>query len=598
LRRGDALPAPQEGTLKATPFRRLAELFDRLEHTSSSNSMVGMLARMLRVLPPREVKMTAYLLSGRAGPSFSTPEFGVAQALAAKAIAEGSSRTIGEVTRLIGKVGDAGEAAAELLAARSVSRLRISEVFEELSAIAYQTGSGAQQAKVRTLASLLERASRLESKYIVRTVLGTHRIGVAEMTFLAGLARAFGSKENDKATLEQAYNVLSDLGEVAYRAAADGIASLRRVEPVPGIPVRMMLASRIEDLDEVPMHIEGEVFAEYKYDGERVQVHRNAHGELRAFSRRLEDITHQYPEIIASLRKHFRARTAIIEGEVVAIDPKTHKLRPFQLLMRRKRRHEVARYQKEVPARLFLFDLLFLDGKSLLRRPLLERKQLLTRRLKPDRAVHIAKFIRTQELSRIEQYFREALGQGAEGVVVKGAASPYQAGHRGWHWVKFKKEYEAELADTFDVVIVGALRGKGMRAGAFGSLLVAAFDPKTNRYYSFTKVGTGFTEEMLRRLPRLLKAHVLPTRHRLVETGMKMDVWFEPAQVIEISGADLTVSPVHGVAREFVGRGGIALRFPRFLRLRDDKTPEQATTVDEIWQMYRARLGAARSAPR
>jgi DNA ligase-1 len=191
-------------------------------------------------------------------------------------------------------------------------------------------------------------------------------------------------------------------------------------------------------------------------------------------------------------------------------------------------------------------------------------------------------------MTEAEKYFHEAIRQGAEGVVIKGSAGPYQAGHRGWHWIKFKKEYEKELADTFDVVIVGALYGKGARAGTFGSVLVAAFDPATNRYYSFTKVGAGLTDALLRRLPSLLKPHQIPARHRLVDAPMRVDVWFEPVKVIEIMGADLTISPVHRVARDKVKTGGIALRFPRFLRFRDDKSPEQATTVQEIWQLYQS----------
>jgi len=553
--------------------------------------MVTMLARALPTLSAAEVRMLAYLLSGKVGASFSTPEFGIAGGLAARAIAEASLQPAEKVASLISRAGDAGKV-AELLLARAPDRLSIAQVFAALRAIAYTKGAGSQQAKVKTLASLLSRASGLEAKYIVRTVLGTHRIGVAESTFLAGLAEAFGDRK-DRATLEHAYNVLSDLGEVAYRTARGGVASLRRVKPVPGVPVRMMLASRVNDLDEVPLHIPGQVFAEYKYDGERVQIHRNARGQMRAFSRRLEDITHQYPEVIACVQAHLQARTAIVEGEVAAIDPRTEKLKPFQVLMRRKRRHDVARYQREVPVRFFAFDLLLLDGKSLLSTPLAERRMLLTNRLTPDDSVRIATFIRTRDVNQVETYFHEAIEQGAEGLVIKAADSPYQAGHRGWHWIKFKKEYETELADTFDVVIVGALRGKGMRAGSFGSVLVAAFDPKTNRYYSFTKVGAGFDQRMLKRLPRLLEPYVIPVRHRLVETGMKMDVWFEPVKVIEITGADLTVSPVHTVARDRLEKGGIALRFPRFLRVREDKAPEQATTVREIWQMYLKRQQSA-----
>jgi DNA ligase 1 len=571
--------------MKSTPFKDLAALFEKLEHTSSSTAMINTLGRSLPAMSPQEVKMAAYLLSGKVGPSFSAPEFGLAQVLAVRALADACGVSAAKIRKMSVKLGDLG-LVAELLIKHRGARLSIARVFESLQKIAYTKGAGAQKAKTDALAALLRQTSSLEAKYIIRTVMGTHRIGVAEMTFLHGLARGFATEQN-KAVLEHAYNVLSDLGEVAHRVACNGVTSLKRVKPRPGVPVRMMLATRVADLDEVPLHIHGEFFVEYKYDGERVQIHKDARGRMNIFSRRLEDITHQYPEVIAHVRKHLRARTAIIEGEVVAINPKTKRLLPFQVVMQRKRKHDIKRYQKQVPVALFLFDLLFLDGKGFLSNPLSQRKQSLISRMKTDATVHIGTFIRTTEISEAEKYFHDAVAHGAEGVVIKDAAGPYQTGHRGWHWIKFKKEYEKELADTFDVVIVGALHGKGTRAGSFGSVLVAAFDPKKNKYYSFTKVGAGLTDKLLRSLPKMLKPYEIPHKHRLLETNMKMDVWFEPAKVVEISGADLTVSPIHTVAQDKVKKGGIALRFPRLLRLRDDKTAEQATTVSEIWDMYK-----------
>lgn len=581
--------------MKPVAFKYLARMFQKLEQTSSGTAMIGVLARFLPKLAPEEVRRTAYLLSGRIGPSFSSPEFGMADKMVARAIAQAFDAPLTRVTKMAVGLGDLGAVAEQLDAVRG-ARLSIEAVFAVLTQIAHTSGSGAQAQKIAKLAALLRKAAALEAKYIVRTVTGTHRIGAAEMTFLHGLSRAFGGSEKDKLALEYAYNVLSDLGEVAARASRSGLQSLRRVGPKPGVPVRMMLATRVEDLDEVPLHLHGEIYVEYKYDGERLQIHKDARGDMRVFSRRLEDITHQYPELLAHLRKQLRARAAVIEGEVVAIDPKTKQLLPFQVVMQRKRKLKIERYQKEVPVALFLFDMLYLDGKSLLRAPLSERKRLLDKHLRAGAAVSLGAYVRTEEMSEAERYFHKAISHGAEGIVIKGVSSPYHAGHRGWFWIKFKKEYAKELADTFDVVVVGALYGKGSRAGSYGSLLVAAFDPKTNTYYSLTKVGAGITDALLRSLPKALKPYVIPKKHRLVETNMKMDVWFEPSMVLEISGADLTVSPVHTVAVTKLQKGGIALRFPRLLRIRNDKTPEQATTVQEIWNMYKQRARRARGA--
>lgn len=579
--------------INATPFKDLARVFKRLEQTSSSTTMIEILARFLPKLSPQEARMIAYLLSGKVGPSFSAPEFGMAEKMIVRAIAQAFDVPATRVTSLVVKLGDLG-AVAERLSLRRGVGLAIADVFEHLAQIATTSGIGSQQGKIDRLARLLQRTGALEARYIIRAISGTHRIGVAEMTFLHALTRAVGGTKRDKPVLEHAYNVLSDLGEVAFRALSGGLTSLKRVAPKPSIPVRMMLATRVEDLDEVPLHLTGPLFVEYKYDGERVQIHKGAHDEMRMFSRRLEEITHQYPEVLTRLRKNLTARSAIIEGEVVAIDPKTKHLLPFQVVMQRKRKLKIERYQKQVPVAFFAFDLLYLNGKSLLQTPLSERKRLLAAHLNSDAKAQIGDFVQTDVMSDAERYFHQAIARGAEGVVIKGAASPYQAGHRGWYWIKFKKEYEKELADTFDLAIVGALYGKGYRAGSYGSVLAAAFDPKTNKYYSLTKVGAGITDALLRTLPKMLKPYVIPHKHRLVETNMKMDMWFEPVLVIEISGADLTVSPVHTVAQNKLKKGGIALRFPRLLRIRPDKTAEQATTVQEIWNMYQQRTQTAR----
>lgn len=570
-------------------FKELAAVFEKLEQTSSSISMITILADFLLKLSPEEARVVAYLLSGRVGPNFSKPEFGMADTLVVRALASASGAPLVRIQRLAVQTGDAGAVAA-LLLPNSEKKLSIMEVFDLLNEIAHASGKGAQATKIEKLAHLLRNSSAVEAKYIIRTVLGTHRIGVGEMTFLRALSKAYGGRSQDRNLFEYAYNVLSDLGEVAYRAAQGGIKALLRVKPTPGIPVRMMLATRIEVLDEVPTHLKGDMFVEYKYDGERMQIHRK-HNDIHIFSRRLEDITHQYPEVVAHVDKNLLAKSAIVEGEVVAVDQKTKKMLPFQVLIQRKRKHQIRKYSKKVPVALFLFDILYVNGKSLLTTKLSERKRLLTKCIKTDNIVNIGTYIQTEELTEVERYFHEAVSQGAEGIVIKAASSPYQAGKRGWYWIKFKKEYEKELSDTFDVVVVGALYGKGSRAGSYGSLLTAAYDPVSNKYFSFTKVGAGLNDKLLRRLPKLLKPYIILDKHRLVEAKMKMDVWFEPAIVLEISGADLTISPVHTVAEKRIGNGGIALRFPRLLRIRDDKSAEQATTVGEIYSMYKERVG-------
>lgn len=569
-----------------TAFLALADTFEKLEHTSAGTAMVDALAHFFTQVSPKEARMAAYLLRGRVAPDYEPVEIGLAEKLVVRALAEACDISVTKVAQAVRKTGDLGDAAAILGSKARGAGLSLGRVFEELLHIAQATGAGAQDTKIRLLKELLQRCSRQEAKYIVRIVVGKLRLGVGDMTFLAALSQAITGSKLDKPILENAYNLLSDLGEVAERAERSGIDNLRRVKPQLCKPIRMMLVQRIRDLAEVPEHIHGPLYVEYKYDGERVQAHLTER-DVTLFSRRLEDITHQFPDVAQAVRAAFRGRKGIVEGEAVAVDPKTGKLRDFQTLMRRRRKYGVDEYLQKIPVKYFVFDVLALNGQSLIDKPLSERKAVLARCLKQGRHVAAAKYVITQEPQEIERFFGEAITGGAEGIVIKDAASRYEAGKRGWRWVKYKKEYRSGLADTFDLVVVGAVYGRGARAGTYGSLLLAAFDPDTNKFYSLTKVGTGLTNAQLRALPRKLARYRRDDKHRLVETGVKADVWFDPAVVVEVTGAQLTISPVHMVAGGKLRGGGLALRFPRFVHWREDKSPEQATTVQEIYDLYR-----------
>jgi DNA ligase-1 len=567
-------------------FATFAEALEQLEQTSSSLKMIEVLGGLFNCLGPEEARAAAYLLKGKVAPDYEGTELGLAERSVMRAIAASADVPPGRVQAAFHRTGDLGDVAAQYAAGRPGASFTLRQVFERLREIAATKGPGSQATKLRLLVDLLWHCSAREAKYTARIVLGTLRLGVAEMTFLYGLSKALAGSKQAKPILEKAFNVLSDLGEVAERALRSGVETLRRVRPVVGKPVRMMLAQRAKDLAEIPDHIPGLVHVEYKYDGERVQAHVPKGGDIVLYSRRQENITHQYPEVVQALRTSLRGKAAILEGEVVAIEPSTGKLKDFQTLMQRRRKYDVESYAVKVPVKYFLFDLLHLDGRSLLGDPLARRKQTLGRCMRAGERVALASFIATQDVEEMERFFAEAIGQGAEGVVIKDAQSPYEAGTRGWRWVKYKREYRKELADTFDLIVVGGMHGRGIRTGTFGSLLVAAFNPQTNKYESFTKVGTGFSDAELARLPKLLRPYRLPAKHRLVETGVKADMWFEPALVMEVTGAQLTVSPIHTVARAEVKKGGLALRFPRFVRWRDNKDPEQATTAQEIHELY------------
>jgi len=621
--------------MSATKFSKLVEVFDRLEKTSSSLAMIDILADFFPKISPEEAKISAYLLRGEVSPSYQGLEIGLADKMVMRAISRVANIDIEKVKSLFKKTGDLGLVIVSLrspyggcpagtemsrrdksLKSKNIGRhkiegLSIEEVFRRLVEIAKASGEGSQEKKLNLLTDLLSRTSALEAKYIIRMILGTLRLGVGEMIFLYGLAKAFGTnsegkqasyraEKKDKEILENAFNVISDLGEVAYAVSKSGIKKISEVEPKVGVPIRMMLANRIEEMEEVKKHISGKVSVEDKYDGERIQAHINRRGltqigtqinadkEIVLFSRRQENITHQYPDVIEGLKKSFLGREAIVEGEVVPYDEGKNKLLPFQILMSRRRKHLVEEYVKKIPVRYFLFDLLYLDGENFLKKSLKERRTALEKIFRKIKPIDFGRYIVTDDLSEIESYFSESLKRGTEGVMLKDYSGIYQAGSRGWLWIKFKKEYRQALADTFDLVVVGALYGAGRRAKTYGSLLAAAYDPEENKYYSFTKVGTGFTDETLAQFPKMFEKYKLEKKHKSVETGMEADVWFEPKIVMEVSGAEITVSPVHPVAKDKIKKGGLALRFPKFLRWRQDKSPEDSTTVKEIYELYKA----------
>jgi len=331
---------------------------------------------------------------------------------------------------------------------------------------------------------------------------------------------------------------------------------------------------------------------EYKYDGIRMQVHVTPES-VQVFSRRLENITSQFPEIVAAARAAFTAKDGIIEGEGVPVDPNTGDFLPFQQVSRRRgRKFGVQEAAAEFPVTLFLFDCLLKDGEDLTPRTHEERRQILEGVARPSDRVKIGHRLVTDSEAEAETFFAEAIAQGCEGLVAKALDSTYEAGARGYKWVKIKRDYQAEMTDTVDLVVVGGLAGRGKRAGSWGALLCAAYDKPTDTFQTVCKLGTGFTDEMLAAFREKFGPLVLPHRHARVDSAMAADTWFEPKVVLEVLGPEITLSPVHTAAKGVVREGsGLAIRFPRFTgKWRDDKGPEEATTVQEILEMYRRQL--------
>jgi DNA ligase-1 len=576
----------------------MADAYEKIEATTKRLEMTDLLVNLLTSTPKELVDKVAYLTQGRIYPDFVGIEIGVAEKLAIKALARASGRRGTEVEEDLKKTGDIGETAQKFITSkRQVSffqqSLTVQKVYETFDRMAKASGSGTVDLKLSLLAGLLADASPKEAKYVMRTVTGNLRVGIADMTVLDALAIAYGGGKGAREYVERAYNICSDLGRVAKTVAEKGIGGVRKFQVSINEPIRPMLAERLSSPEEILEKLGGKCIAEYKYDGERLQAHKQG-DDITLYSRRLENISSQYPDAVELVKKHVKAKEAILECECVAVDIDTGEMRPFQELMHRRRKYEIEKAIEDYPVSLFMFEALYFEGEDLTLQPYPIRRKRLERIIKESDRVKIANYLITGKVVELEKFFLEAIENGCEGLVCKsiGKDSVYQAGARGWLWIKYKRDYKSEMTDTVDLVIVGAFHGRGKRAGTYGSLLLAAYNPENDTFVTVTKCGTGFTDEDLAKLPRMLQKHVVPHKHARVYSLLDADVWFEPALAIEILGAEFTLSPIHTCAMSSIRKGsGLAIRFPRFTgNYRLDKAAEDATTVGEVVEMYQKQL--------
>ena len=517
----------------------------------------------------------------------------MADRLVMKAIAKASGNPEDKVEKLTVETGDLGQVAETLISKKKQmalfsEELTVARVVKGLATIEGAEGKDSQDIKQKTLAGLLHDSNPVEARYLCRTVTGRMRVGAADMTILDALAEAFASKE-DRPTIERAFNVTCDIGLIAETIANGGMDAVRAIGVKVGSPVKVMLAERLPSIAEVVEKMGGRCAMEYKYDGIRVQAHIGK-DSVRLYSRRLEDLTSNFPDIAESLRARCRHGEAIIEGECVAIDPETGFMLPFQNVTHRRKKHGMDEAVKEVPVRIFMFDMLFADGEDWTSRPYLERREALESGFEIGDNVQMTTMRIVESPEDGEDFFSNAIGARCEGIMAKSIApdSVYRAGSRGFLWIKYKKDYQQALTDSFDLTVVGAFYGMGKRAGRYGALLMAAYDNETGTFPTVCKLGTGFDDAFLDYMPTLLDGTLSEIKPGSVDAEMVPDVWFEPSVVLEVVAAEITLSPIHTAAKDVLKEGaGLGIRFPRFTgRVRDDKTPEQCTTVTEIVEMY------------
>jgi DNA ligase-1 len=570
---------------------RLAELsraFEDLEETSSRSAMVQIAAGLLSRASREELAPIVYLLQAQLRPPYEGVEVGLGEKLLLRAVARAYEVSERTVARRLRSAGDLGLVAASLAPTAGRKRLTVRQAYESLLAVARMAGAGSQEQKVALMAKQLGGVSGSEAKFLVRVAQGRLRAGVGDQTLLEAATLAALGDRRHKPLLEGAYNVRSDLGAIVRLAFAKGKRGLAAIGPEPGTPVRPALAQRLPSAESIIARL-GTVLVEPKYDGFRLQLHRDG-ARVSVFSRRLENVTGMFPDLVQGLRRQLRTRRAILEGEAVVHNPETGEFLPFQVTITRKRKTRIEETARRYPLRLFAFDLLYAGRRNFIPRPQQERAKRLMQLLPfgEDDPIAVTEHITTRRPRELTDYFDEMVHRGLEGIIAKRLDAPYQAGSRGFAWVKLKRAYQSKLRDTVDVVIVGYLRGRGKRAASgIGSLLAAVYDPRRDRFRTVAKIGSGLTDAAWKVMRSRLAADAAARRPARVDSIIEPDVWVRPRYVVEVLADEVTRSPFHTCGRQR-GEPGYALRFPRILGdVRADKSVTDATTEREVLDLYR-----------
>lgn len=580
-------------------FSRLSQYFQKLENTASRLEMTEILSNLFSDSHQDEVAPICYLLQGRVVPLYEAVEFGIADKFMIRAIAQACGLEGAEVLAIFKQTGDLGDTAEKLKTQNpelnnAAKNMEVTDVFGQLDQIARTGGTGSQDKKIEILADLLSGVDGLSARYIVRIPLGKLRLGFSAMTILDGLSWMLKGDKSLRPKLEEAYNVRPDLGYIASTLKKDGLAGLAHVKAKVGAPILAALCQRLDSATEMIRKM-GEVDVEPKYDGVRAQLHikKNSGGIwVGSYSRNLENTSDMFPEL-HTIADQVKAESVILDSEAVGFDPKTGKILAFQETTTRKRKHDISLFSQSVPLKFFVFDILNKDGVDLLSTPLSRRREILEETVMPGPVLELSPHIVTSDNQLLRNYHREQLAHGLEGVVVKKWSSFYEPGRRGYNWVKFKETegQTGKLDDTIDGVVMGYYKGEGKRTQfGIGAFLLGVADG--DNFVTVTKIGTGVTDEMWAQLLsefNKYKTGSMPKAYKDVNKSLLPDVWIEPAAVVEVAGDDLTQSPIHGA--------GFALRFPRLVRVRKDKSPSQATTKTEIAEFYKLQSGNHREKP-
>jgi len=572
-------------------FRELAESFEEIEKTSGRLEMMALLAVAFKKASVSEIDKIIYMSQGVVAAPFVGLEVGMGEKFVIHAIATATGYEGKAVEKNYKKSGDLGNTAQEMIGVKKQQSLHreelsVSKVFDSFTKIARMSGAGTQDRKIDALVELLNSATPLEAKFIIRFPIGKLRLGAGDATVLEALSIAQQGDRSAKDDLERAYNLCSDLGLVAKTYYEKGLEGIKKFHIMLFHTVRPALAERLPSAEEIIGKL-GKCAVDAKYDGFRVQVHKSGN-TVELYSRRLERTTDMFPELVEGVKKQVKAKEAIFEGEALAVNEETGEFYPFQLTMQRKRKYGVEQMAEDYPLKLFAFDLLYEDGKDYTKIPYGERRKQLEKMISKGGRILPSDTIITDSVKELQKYFDDCVEKGLEGIIAKDLNAEYVAGARKFAWIKLKRSYKGELADTIDVAIVGYFVGRGARAEfGFGGFLGAVYDENEERFKTVTKVGTGFTEEQMKELKTMLDKIRLKEKPKGLDAEIKPDVWVEPKYVVTLTADEITRSPNH-TAGKTETESGYALRFPRLTsEIRSDKKPEDATSVKEIIGMFK-----------
>ncbi len=579
-------------------FRELAEYYEKLEAVSSRLKMVEILSESFKPLSPKELQEAVYITQGILLPPFEGVELGVAEKLVEEGIAISTGYTKDGVEREYKRSGDMGLAVQTIKLKSKLKRLdskkyTVSETYERVGRIADTGGEGSKDRKIGMIADMMGSATPTEAKYTVRYILGQLRLGVGDSTIMEALSVIGTGDRKFKDEIERAYNICSDLGLVARELADKGPKAISGFKVTLFKPVRPALAERLPTAEQILERMHGTAAIEQKYDGFRVQVHKDG-STVRLFSRRLEDTTEMFPDIAKAVKEEVSAKRIIFEGEALAYNESTSEYLPFQETIQRKRKHDIAKMAEELPLHLFAFDILYLESKDTLSEPYEKRRESIEKLFKNGKMITPTTKILTSSPKELEEFFEKSVENGLEGIMAKDLKAPYIAGARKFSWIKLKRSYRGELSDTLDLVIVGYFLGRGGRAEfKFGGLLCAAYNKKRDMFETISRIGTGFTEQQMQELKETLDRIKSKNRPARVDSVVEPDFWVQPKYVVTINADEITRSPMHTCGRSKNDEGietGYALRFPRLVgptAIRKDKGPEEATTTEEVIGMFR-----------